>query len=109
MRRFKPVGLMAAGALAACGGGGGGSSTPAPPPPPPAAQFSITPNTVTFNAAEPKSTVPADIQMTATVTGTVTGTTLYLLVDVAGSDILDDISAPVIIGTNSGGVLLKPV
>jgi hypothetical protein len=110
MRGFAPVGLLAAGVLAACGGGGGGgSSTPPPAPTPPAAQFSITPNPVTFNAAEPKSPKPADIQMTATVTGTVTGTTLYLLVALAGDNVLDELGAPAIIGTNTGGMLLKPV
>lgn len=110
MRSFLPVGLLAAGALGACGGGGGGGSStpPPPPPPPPQAQFSVAPATLTFNAAEPKSAVPAAGQVTGTVTGTLTGTTLYILVNVTGTNVIDAVSAPVISG-NSGAVLVTPV
>jgi hypothetical protein len=105
--------IAAIGILGACGGGGGGGGgstappPPPPPPPPPAAQFSLTASTLTFTAAEPKSSTPAAQEITGNVTGTITGTTLFVLITAAG-DVVSSISTPVISGT-SGSALVTPV
>src|SRR5688572_9749934 len=99
MRLVRLSALLAGvGILSACGGGGGGGAAPPPPPPPPpSAQFSVSTSTLVFNAAEPKSAAPAAQSVVGTVTGTINGTTLYVLITVTG-DVVDSVSQPVISG-----------
>lgn len=62
--------------LSGCGGGGGGGqATPT---------FSVGTGSLTFSAAGPSSATPAGQSVSATVTGTLSGT-LYILVQVSGT------------------------
>jgi len=71
--------LIALLALAACGGGGGGGSSVTPA----AAMFSVNTNALSFSAASPNAPTPSTQAVTATVTGSPSGT-LYILVNVSG-------------------------
>ncbi len=73
------LGAAAVFALSAgCGGGGGGT------PPPPAPALSLSTSTLAFSAASPFAPTPNGQPVTATVSGTVSGT-LYVVVVVGGT------------------------
>lgn len=88
--------------LAGCGGGSGGDDESGS-----AAQFSLSANSLTFNAATPASGTPLEVPISATVDGTVDGT-LYVIIEVGGQAVasVSDVS---ITGANSGGALVYPV
>jgi hypothetical protein len=104
MHMIKLLHLMIAlgllGGLGSCGGGGG---TSAPPP----ATFNLNTHSLSFSAPGPFAATPADQTVTASVSGTLTGT-LYLLVTTTGSAVANVSNFTVAGSSGQGSVSVPP-
>lgn len=97
------IASMAVALLSACGGGGGGSG----PPPPSGPKFTLNASTLTFSAANPNSPAPAPQVVSASATGTLSGT-LYVIVKWSGAAV-SNVTNIILDGANTGQGSVVPV
>lgn len=100
IRRCWRAVVLALCLLSGCGGGGGGGSGT------PALSLTLSTNSITFNAAAPWAPTPSNQNITATITGSASGT-LFLIIDPTGSPFVS-VTNVFITPPNSGQATIVP-